>query len=98
MPAYEVTTDEPMAPQIIDTENYYANSNKSIDDLSKSSGIRFGGFSLAENYVKRNNGICASAVFPCSIFFSGANLHQKQEIKYKRFIHIGSIAVEIKEA
>jgi len=87
-----------MAPQIIDTENYYINSNKSIGDVSKSSGIRFGGFSLAENYVKRNNGICASAVSPSSIFFSGANLRQKQEIKYKRFIHIGSIAVEIKEA
>ena len=87
-----------MAPQIIDTENYYANSNKSIDDLSKSSGIRFGGFSLAENYVKRNNGICASSVSASNIFFNGANMRQKQEIKYKRFIHIGSIAVEIKEA
>ena len=32
-----------MAPQIIDTENYYINSNKSIGDVSKSSGIRFGG-------------------------------------------------------
>ena len=90
--------DEPLAPQIIDTENYYFNSNKSIGDLSKSFGIRFGGFSLVEKYIKRNKGICASDVPPSSILSIGANLRQKQEMKYRRFIHIGSIAVEINEA
>ena len=90
--------DEPMTPQIIDTENYYVNSNKSIGDFSKSSGIRFGGFSLVEKYIKRNKGICASDVPPSSILSIGANLRQKQEMKSRRFIHIGSVAVEINEA
>ena len=90
--------DEPMAPQIIDTENYYVNSNKSIGDFTKSSGIRFGAFSLVGKYIKRNKGICASAEPPSSIFFIGANLRQKQEMEHRRFIHIGSVAVEINEA
>ena len=91
-------TDEPMAPQIIDTKNYYVNSNKSIGDFTKSSSIRFRTFSLVERYTKRNKGICASAVPPSSIFFIGANLRQKQEMKSRRFIHIGRVAVEINEA
>ena len=91
-------TDEPMAPQIIDTKNYYVNSNKSIGDFSKSSGIRFGGFYLVEKYIKRNKGICASDVPPSSILSIEAHLHQKQEMKSRRFIHIGRVAVEINEA
>ena len=87
-----------MTPQIIDTENYYVNSNKSIGDFSKSSGIRFGGFYLVEKYIKRNKGICASAVLPSSILSIEANLRQKQEMKSRRFIHIGRVAVEINEA
>ena len=90
--------DEHMAPQIIDTENYYVNSNKSIGDFSKSSGIRFGGFYLVEKYIKRNKGICASDVPPSSILSIEANLRQKQEMKSRRFIHIGRVAVEINEA
>ena len=93
-----VDIDEPMAPQIIDTENYYVNSNKSIGDFSKSSGIRFGGFYLVEKYIKRNKGICASDVPPSSILSIEAHLHQKQEMKSRRFIHIGRVAVEINEA
>ena len=93
-----VDIDEPMAPQIIDTENYYVNSNKSIGDFSKSSGIRFGGFYLVEKYIKRNKGICASDVPPSSILSIEANLRQKQEMKSRRFIHIGRVAVEINEA
>ena len=84
-----------MAPQIIDTENYYINSNKSIGDVSKSSGIRFGGFSLVEKYIKRNKGICASDIPPSSILSIGANLRQKQEMKLKRIILIGTMHVEV---
>ena len=87
--------DEPMEPQIIDTENYYVNSNKSIGDFTKSSGIGFGTFSPVERYIKRNKGICASAVPPSSIFFIGANLRQKQEMKLKRIILIGTMHVEV---
>ena len=91
--SWNIFCDEPMASQIIDTENYYVNSNKSIGDFSKSS-IPFGVFSRAENYVKRNIGICASAIFPSSIFFIGANLPKQHE---KQFMQIGSMLCEIKE-
>ena len=90
--------DEPMEPQIIDTENYYVNSNKSIGEFPKFSGIQFGAFALVEKYIKRNKGLCASTVPPSSILSIGANLRQKQEMKHRRFIHIGSVAVEINEA
>ena len=87
--------DEPMTHQIIDTKNYYVNSNKSIGDFRKSSSIRFRTFSPVERYTKRNKGICASAVPPSSIFFIGANLRQKQEMKLKRIILIGTMHVEV---